>query len=314
MGAAASRRRPREEPAGRDAPARCTRRAERAGGAALSAPRPARVPGRPEDGCRRPGAAPAAAAPASAASLESGPRPALMYVDPAPAPRAEGAGWVPALGAPGERAAPKPVNTGPGAEVSWAGAGSEQRARRTRALPKTGCGGGRRQEHAELGGAGTEGAVRRGSVARILQRLGVSRPLWATETLGFRKISETGRVTGARPRPTPPAPRLSQRRLSSDPGLSTPTTPSRVKAIRRLSAAARAGGSHRRRSPSGGLGAVAGGGAGSPESPPRRPGWSATAFGAEGSGEDSWQAASAPRPGNIKKKLLEMNPGALGLR
>lgn len=56
----------------------------------LSAVRPARVPGHREDGCQRPGAAPAAAVPTPTARPESGPRPALMYVGWAPALRGEG--------------------------------------------------------------------------------------------------------------------------------------------------------------------------------------------------------------------------------
>lgn len=91
----------RAEPARGDALAGCTRRAERAGGAALVAVRPERVPRRPEDGRRRPGTAPAAAVPEPAASPASGPRPALMYVGWAPAPRAEGACGVSAPSAPG---------------------------------------------------------------------------------------------------------------------------------------------------------------------------------------------------------------------
>lgn len=91
----------RAEPARGDALAGCTRRAERAGGAALAAVRPARVTRRPEDGCRRPGTAPATAAPEPAASPASGPRPALMYVGWAPAPGAEGACGVSAPSAPG---------------------------------------------------------------------------------------------------------------------------------------------------------------------------------------------------------------------
>lgn len=96
----------RAEPARGDALAGCTRRAERAGGAALAAVHPAPVPRRPEDGRRRPGTAPAAAAPERAASPASGPRPALMYVGWAPAPRAEGACGLSAPSAPGRARAP----------------------------------------------------------------------------------------------------------------------------------------------------------------------------------------------------------------
>lgn len=86
VGATAPGRRRCDEPASGDALAGCTRRAKRAGGAALSAVRPAPGPRRPEDGRRRPGAAPAAAAPAPATSPASGRRPVLMYVGWAPAP------------------------------------------------------------------------------------------------------------------------------------------------------------------------------------------------------------------------------------
>lgn len=132
----------RAEPARGDALAGCTRRAERAGGAALAAVCPARVPRRPEDGRRRPGTAPAAAAPEPAASPASGPRPALMYVGWAPAPRAEGACGVSAPSAPGSAGSTVPPLTARedlprtpslqmrvGIEVHLAGAGSEHRTR-----------------------------------------------------------------------------------------------------------------------------------------------------------------------------------------